>query len=277
MKTVKEVAQISGVSIRTLRYYDEIGLLKPTALTEGGYRLYDNKALEKLQHIMFFRELEIPLVEIRAIMDNPDFDREQVLLEQKSLLEKRRNRLNGLIELISDVAKGVNTMSFEKFTETDVEEIIENMRNNMTQEQFEEYLKQYGGGSIEACEQILKNAMNEDKTNASMNKWYGSKDKVIEGLKPILNMDELRVELDKTYKGFFDHIGKAGDEEEKLLVARLADLYKQMLNMDNVRNFLIDLSNEYLQNEKLAQAQDSQYGVGTSKHIAEALQRFYGV
>lgn len=58
MKTVKEVSEITGISIRTLRYYDEIGLLKPTELTEAGYRLYDNKALEKLQEIMFFRELE---------------------------------------------------------------------------------------------------------------------------------------------------------------------------------------------------------------------------
>ena len=62
MKTVKDVSEITGVSIRTLRYYDEIGLLKPTELTEAGYRLYDNKALEKLQEIMFFRELEIPLI-----------------------------------------------------------------------------------------------------------------------------------------------------------------------------------------------------------------------
>lgn len=65
MRTVKDVSEITGVSIRTLRYYDEIGLLKPTELTEAGYRLYDNKALEKLQEIMFFRELEIPLIDIK--------------------------------------------------------------------------------------------------------------------------------------------------------------------------------------------------------------------
>ena len=64
MKTVKELSMITGVSIRTLRYYDEIGLLKPTELTETGYRLYDNKALEKLQEILFFRELEIPLIKL---------------------------------------------------------------------------------------------------------------------------------------------------------------------------------------------------------------------
>lgn len=72
MKTVKGVSMTTGVSIRTLRYYDEIGLLKPTELTETGYRLYDNKALEKQQEILFFRELEIPLMDIKKIMDTPN-------------------------------------------------------------------------------------------------------------------------------------------------------------------------------------------------------------
>ena len=67
MKTVKDVSEIAGVSIRTLRYYDDIGLLKPTELTEAGYRLYDDKALEKLQEIMFYGELEIPLSDIKII------------------------------------------------------------------------------------------------------------------------------------------------------------------------------------------------------------------
>ena len=105
MKTVKNVSKITGVSIRTLRYYDEIGLLNPTELTEAGYRLYDNKALEKLQEIMFFRELDIPLIDIKKIMENPNYDKEQVLLTQKNLLEQKRNRLNGIIELITDVMK----------------------------------------------------------------------------------------------------------------------------------------------------------------------------
>ena len=89
MKTVKEVSMITGVSIRTLRYYDEIGLLKPTKLTETGYRLYDNKALEKLQEILFFRELEIPLIDIKKIMDTPNYDKEQILITQKALQEQK--------------------------------------------------------------------------------------------------------------------------------------------------------------------------------------------
>ena len=70
MKTVKEVSQLAGISIRTLRYYDEMGLLKPTQVSEAGYRLYDDTALEQLQEIMFFKEMALPLEQIKKIMTN---------------------------------------------------------------------------------------------------------------------------------------------------------------------------------------------------------------
>ena len=94
MKTVKEVSKITGISIRTLRYYDEIGLLKPARVTEAGYRLYDDQELEKLQEILFYKELEIPLSDIKKIMENPEYDKQKALAVQKSLLECKRNRLN---------------------------------------------------------------------------------------------------------------------------------------------------------------------------------------
>lgn len=83
MRTVKEISERTGISVRTLHYYDEIGLLKPTSYSEGGYRLYDDKALERLQQILFFREFDMPLLEIKEIMDNPELDRDSVLLTQK--------------------------------------------------------------------------------------------------------------------------------------------------------------------------------------------------
>ena len=73
MRTVNEVSKLTGVSIRTLQYYDSIGLLKPTEYTEVGYRLYDEEALERLQQILLFRELEFPLKEIKDIIYNPNF------------------------------------------------------------------------------------------------------------------------------------------------------------------------------------------------------------
>ena len=98
MKTVKEVSRITGVSVRTLHHYDAIGLLKPTAVTEAGYRLYDDRALGKLQTILLFRELEFPLKEIKEMLDAADFDPMAALDDQIRLLELRREKLDQLIE-----------------------------------------------------------------------------------------------------------------------------------------------------------------------------------
>lgn len=277
MNTVKEISKITGISIRTLRYYDEIGLLKPTELSKAGYRLYDQKALERLQQILFFRELEIPLKDIKNIMDHSYLDKEQLLAVQKSMLEKKRNRLNGIIELISDVMKGVNTMSFNEFDEIDVNVIIENMKKDLSEEQFNEFIKKYGGGSIDAYQEKLKQTLNNESNKTAMLRWYGSKEKIIEGQKPIQDMESLRAELDDIYKEFSRLPEDVSEEDTYFLVARLEFLYKQMLNMDNARNFLLDLANEYLQNQKLSETQDDQYGIGTTKHVAKAIQQYYGV
>lgn len=74
MKTVKQVSQMAGISVRTLHYYDSIGLLHPAQVTESGYRLYDDATLVRLQCILLFRQLQFPLREIKEILDNPSFD-----------------------------------------------------------------------------------------------------------------------------------------------------------------------------------------------------------
>ena len=85
MRTVKEISVLTGISVRTLHYYDEIGLLNPTDKSEAGYRVYDDKALETLQQILFFREFDIPLKEIRSVMCNPSLDRNKILQMQRIL------------------------------------------------------------------------------------------------------------------------------------------------------------------------------------------------
>lgn len=97
MYTVKEVSQITGVSVRTLHHYDAIDLLKPAQVTEAGYRLYDNGALMRLQSILLFRELRFPLKEIRTMLDSPAFDVHKALRQQIELLEKEREHLERLI------------------------------------------------------------------------------------------------------------------------------------------------------------------------------------
>ena len=116
MMTVNEVSKLTGVSIRTLQYYDKIGLLKPTRYTEFGYRLYDDTALEMLQQILLFRELEFPLKEIKAIISRPDFDKNKALEQQITLLTMKKEHLENLISFARGIQFiGVKTMDFSVF------------------------------------------------------------------------------------------------------------------------------------------------------------------
>ena len=278
MKTVKDVSEITGVSIRTLRYYDEIGLLKPTELTEAGYRLYDNKALEKLQEIMFFRELEIPLIDIKKIMDTPNYDKEQALLTQKALLEQKRNRLNGIIELITDVMKGVNTMSFEAFTNEDVQKIVNHTLECMSKESIDEQVQKFG--SMEKYKEHLSSGFTNEQAVADLLKWYGSKEKAMEAvMQSTGNTEEIKQEQDenaKIYKQFMAAKESDNMEMARSAVEKLAENYKKMFALDNARNILLDLAKEYLQSAKLAAATDSQFGTGCSEYVARAIQHYYG-
>ena len=116
MMTVKEVSNLTGVSIRTLQYYDKIGLLHPAHRTRAGYRLYDDAALERLQQILLFRELEFSLEDIRKILKNPEFDREKALEQQITLLTLKKQHLEKLIALAEKIrTTGGNVMDFNAF------------------------------------------------------------------------------------------------------------------------------------------------------------------
>ena len=122
MKTVKEVSNLTGISVRTLHHYDEIGLLKPTEVTEAGYRLYDDMALERLQMILLFRELQFPLKDIKAMLDSPTFNTDEALSQQIVLLELEYKRLGNLITHARNLQqKGVFTMNFEPFDTTELD------------------------------------------------------------------------------------------------------------------------------------------------------------
>jgi DNA-binding transcriptional MerR regulator len=123
--TIKEIADLAGISTRTLRYYDEISLLPPAGKGENGYRWYDEKSLLVLQQILFFRELEMPLEEIRRIIHGPDFNILRSLQEHKSALMLRREKIQQLMKTIDrtiDNMKGNISMSpkdlFEGFEES---------------------------------------------------------------------------------------------------------------------------------------------------------------
>ena len=168
MRTVKEVSKLTGISVRTLHWYDEIGLLKPTDTSEAGYRLYDDKALEILQQILFFREFDMPLKEIKAIMEDPGFDKTETLKSQKKMLEVKRNRLNRLINSIDDILRGDNKMDFTVFNKEEIDDMYRSMESNMTEEQKQLFIEQYG--SMEEFEKHFKESASSEAAQKNFQK-----------------------------------------------------------------------------------------------------------
>ena len=123
MMTVHEVSRFAGVSIRTLQYYDRLGLLRPAGYTDAGYRLYDDEQLERLQCILLFRELEFPLKDIIAIMDSPDFDRSKALEQQIELLRLKKEHIENLMNFALGIKlTGVKHMDFKAFDRSKLDE-----------------------------------------------------------------------------------------------------------------------------------------------------------
>ncbi len=156
MMTVNEVSKLTGVSIRTLQYYDKIGLLKPTSYTEAGYRQYDDTVLERLQQILLFRELEFPLKDIKGIIDSPDFDRNRALEQQIELLTLKKEHLENLITFARGIhGIGVKTVNFSAFDTSKIDEYAKQAKEQWgTTKEYKEYIEKAGNRTKEE-DQIL--------------------------------------------------------------------------------------------------------------------------
>lgn len=156
MMTVHEVSKISGVSIRALHHYDRIGLLPATEVTKAGYRLYDEASLERLQHILLFRELEFSLKDIKEILDSPGFDRSKALEQQIHLLELRKEHLQNLIDLARGIkAIGVKRMSFETFDTRKIDEYAAQVKASWGKtDAYKEYEQKSAGRSRETQQKL---------------------------------------------------------------------------------------------------------------------------
>lgn len=146
--TVNEMSKLTGVSIRTLQYYDTIGLLKPVGYTGAGYRLYDDTSLERLQQILLFKELEFPLKEIKRIIDAPDFDRNKALEQQIELLTMKKEHLENLIDFARGIKGiGVKYMNFTVFDTKKIDEYSKRAReqwgNTPEYKEYEEKTKNW--------------------------------------------------------------------------------------------------------------------------------------
>lgn len=292
MRTVKQVSDLTGVSVRTLHYYDEIGLLKPSEVTTSGYRFYDDEALETLQQILFFKELELPLKEVKEIMANPNFEKRRALENQKKLLTLKRNRLDNLIELINKSLEGDNEMSFKEFDMSEYYNALEEYKK----EHEDKVIKHYG--SIEKYNEFIEKCKAKEAEIAEMAiKEYGSIEKYVKAMKQNLNSDVLTFaeEIDNFKKDLLEDnhpklkelfkiltadLNKAPSAEEIQKIAEQItntvkkdyEIYKSELGEDYWYYFV----RLYLIFPDWIKAIDEKYGVGASKFIGEALKYYIG-
>ena len=280
MMTVKEISKITGISARTLHYYDEIGLFTPTEKSEAGYRLYDDKALENLQQILFFREFDIPLKEIKAIMENPNLDRNRILQMQKEMLTAKKERIEKLIVSIDDILKGDNKMDFEIFNKTEIEDMYNAMEANMTEAQKHIFIERYG--SMEEWKKDFLEKASTEEAQRNFEKvveWYGSKDVALEASMNPQNEDTQRMNQKRLNEIFQELADKKGmdvnSQEIRALVGEYDFINKQMFQLPNAAAMVLEIAKAYRESKEFQQAQDSIYGEGATEYIGRALEAFY--
>ncbi len=238
MKTISQVSSITGVSKRTLQYYDKIGLLSPCEYTKSGYRLYGEKELKKLQIIMLFKELQFPLKSIRLMINNESFDFDKALNSQIELLKLKEERLKKIISLAENLKeKGVNIMDFGAFDNKKIEEYKKRAKASFgNTKEYKEY------------EEKSKNREKESETDLSIK-----------------------------LMGIFAKIGKIKNEDYKSDNAiKLIEELKGFIN-DNYytcsNDMLLSLGQMYLSDE-FKQNIDKSGGEGTAEFTNKAI-RFY--
>ena len=237
--TVSETAKMTGVSVRTLHYYDEIGLLAPSeVVSDTGYRYYDEQAVERLQQILFYRELDFSLKEIVKIMNCAEYKREDALKNQREMLVLKRKRLDRLINLLDKSLKGVNTMSFNEF---DMSE-IEDAKKKYAKEVEEKW------GNTDAYQESMQKA-----NRYSREEWKAAMEK-----------------SDEIMKKFAERIGEDPESSE---IQRLVEEWKGYIteyHYNCTNEILKGLGEMYIADERFMKNMDK-YGAGTAKLMSDAI------
>ena len=281
MRTVKEISDLTGISVRTLHYYDEIGLLKPTQKSDAGYRLYDDKALETLQQILFFREFDISLKEIKAVLDNPALERNQILQVQRKMLVTKKERMERLIASIDDILKGENKMDFTIFTKTEVEEMFQTMLEHMPENMRNIAIKEFG--SIEQWKKHYMEVVSSEemqKGYAKVVAWYGGKDKFLSVARTPVSK-EVAESYNKRIEAILQKlIAKQNCDidsfEVKELVGEYGFVMKQLAQIKEEKGFMM-AQTQYYRNEQIKPMIDEKYGEGASDFFAQAIENYYKV
>ena len=239
MKTVNEVSKLTGVSIRTLQYYDQIGLLKPAEYTESGYRLYDDAALEKLQQILLFKELEFPLKDIKEIINRSDFDKKKALEQQIGLLELKKEHIENLLNLCKYLkARGVRRLDFTAFDSSKLDEYSKKAKEQWGQtpeykefsEKSKNWTKEYESGLMADFSRIFEEfgpMISKDPASAEVQAQFKKiQDFITENMYKCT--DEILYGLGKMYAGggeFTENIDKMGGKGTAEFVYQAIKIY----------------------------------------------------
>lgn len=283
MRTISQAAELSGISVRTLQYYDKIGLLHPTEFTRSGYRLYDEEALQKLQQILFFKELGFKLKEIDELLKKPDFDRLMSFKKQKELLLLKRNRTDKLIQLLSRLEKGEPCMSFKEFDLSEYIEALENFKNSST-----EHIIQYFGGVENFNLFIQKAKADECKIAQLAIQEYGSIEKYTEAMK--YNLEHFSELMEKQRSGDAREIVEQSEHLYRRLTSDLSieffsdeiqDIVQEIMDFIQKHATVTALEEPYWKviiqsysNDYIKAITDTKYGPGASEYIVKAF-RYY--
>lgn len=279
MRTVKEISELTGISVRTLHYYDEIGLLKPTEKSDAGYRLYDDKALETLQQILFFREFDIPLKEIKAVMENPSLDTKQILQMQRQMLVAKKERMERLIASIDDILKGDNKMDFVVFNKTEIEEMFQTTFDHMPENIRNLAVKEFG--SVDKWKQHYMEAVSSEKMQrgyAKVVEWYGGKENFLSVANNPVSK-EVAESYNKRLEAVLQKLASkkgcdADSFEVKEIVGEYSFIMKQFSQIKIEKGLMLAQA-QYYRNEKARRITDEKYGAGASDFFAQAIEAFY--
>ena len=281
MRTVKEISDLTGISVRTLHYYDEIGLLKPTKKSDAGYRLYDDKALETLQQVLFFREFDIPLKEIKAVLENPVLERNQILQMQRKMLVAKKERMERLINSIDDILKGDNKMDFAIFSKTEVEEMFQTMIEHMPENMKNLAVKEFG--SVEEWKKHYIEVVSSEemqKGYAKVVEWYGGKEKFLSVANSPISK-EVAESYNKRIEGILQKLIEkrncdVNSSEVKKIVKEYGLVMKELSQIKNEEEFMLAQA-QYYRNEKIKPMIDEKYGKGASEFFSQAIEAVYNI
>lgn len=239
MMTVNDVSKLTGVSVRTLQYYDRIGLLKPDGYTESGYRLYDDTALERLQQILLFKELEFSLKEISRVIDAPDFDRNKALEQQIELLTMKKEHLENLIDFARGIKLlGVRRMDFTVFDTNKIDEYAKRAKEQWGKTDAYKEFEEKNKDLTDEDQQIMANELMQIfKEFGQMISQDSSDERIQMQVKKLQDYisehfynctNEILMGLGKMYSGggeFTENIDKAGGKGTAEFVTKAIEFY----------------------------------------------------